>query len=88
MTTTVNIKAVLDGEPLEKCIRHSQPKIKPQNFKIGDHVTYRRQNREHEPLGLVRGIIESLTRTTCVMLDTATGEPVAASLDRVPKAGS
>ena len=88
MTTTVNIKAVLDGEPLEKCIRHSQPKTTPPKFKIGDHVTYRRRDRDQEPLGLVRGIIESLTRTTCVMLDTATGEPVAASLDRIEKAGA
>ena len=88
MTTTVNINAVLDGKPLDKCIRHSQPKIKPQHFKVGNLVTYRRQDREHEPLGLVQGVIETLTLTTCLILDTATGEPVAASLDRVQKAGS
>ena len=88
MTTTVNIKAVLDGEPLEKCIRHSQPKIKPQHFKVGEAVTYRRQNREHEPLGLVQGVIESLTLTSCLILDKATDEPVAASLDRVEKSGA
>ena len=88
MTTTININAVLDGKPLDKCIRHSQPKIKPQHFKVGDHVTYRRRNREHEPLGLVQGVIDSLTLTSCVILDKATDEPVAASLDRVEKAGS
>ena len=88
MTTTVNIEAVLDGKPLDKCIRHSQPKIKPQHFKVGDHVTYRRRDRGQKPLGLVQGIIESLTLTSCVILDTTTGEPVAASLDRIEKAGA
>ena len=88
MTTTVKIEAVLDGEPLEKCIRHSEPKIKLQHFKVGEAVTYRRQNREHEPLGLVQGVIDRLTLTSCVILDTATDELVAAPLDRIEKAGA
>ena len=88
MTTIVNIEAVLDGEPLEKCIRHSQPKIKPQHFKVGEAVTYRRRDRDQEPLGLGRGVIATLTLTSCQILDMATDELVAASLDRVEKAGA
>ena len=73
---------------MKENLNMTKSKTNSLKFKIGGHVTYRRRNRDQEPLGLVRGIIESLTRTTCVMLDTATGEPVAASLNRVSKAGS
>ena len=66
----------------------TKSKTNSPKFKVGDHVTYRRQNREHEPLGLVQGVIESLTLTSCLILDKATDELVAASLDRVEKAGA
>jgi hypothetical protein len=66
----------------------TKSKTTPPKFKIGDRVTYRRRDRDQEPLGLVRGVIATLTLTTCQILDTATDELVAASLDRVEKAGS
>jgi len=53
-----------------------------------DHVEYTRQDRDHKPLGIVRGFINEMSNTSCTIFDTATGDLVAASLDRVRKAGS
>jgi hypothetical protein len=52
------------------------------------HVEYTRQDRDHKPLGIVRGFIDGMSNTSCTIFDTATGDLVAASLDRVRKVGA
>lgn len=56
-----------------------------ESFQIDDKVTYRRQGIGGKPLKLVRGFIEDLTVTTCIIYDTATGDLVAAPLNRVER---
>jgi len=83
---TVNIKAVQDGKPLEECVRHAPtPATKARHFQRGDKVRYQRQDRAGHGLTTVRGYIDSLTMTSCVIDDPLTDEDelVAASLDRV-----
>ena len=53
-----------------------------------DHVEYTRQDRDRKPLGTVRGFIDEMSSTSCTILNTATGDLVAASLDRVRKVGA
>jgi hypothetical protein len=51
-------------------------------------VTYRRRDREGKPLSLVKGFIDEISATSCLIFNTATGDLVAASLDRVRRVGS
>jgi len=53
-----------------------------------DHVEYIRQDRDHKPLEIVRGFIDEMSNTSCTILNTATGDLVAASLDRVRRVGA
>jgi len=52
-------------------------------FQKSDRVIYQRQDHDGQPLSIVRGFIESLTYTTCVIEELHTDELVAAALDRV-----
>jgi len=55
----------------------------PRPLQKDDRVIYQRQDHDGQPLSIVRGFIESLTRTTCVIEEHHTDELVAAALDRV-----
>ena len=90
MKTTVDIAAVLAGKPLEQCVKKIKSKAQKRAdmLALHDRVTYQRQNMAGEPLGAVKGFIDEMTRTSCSIFDTATGDLVAASLSRVRKVGS
>jgi hypothetical protein len=55
---------------------------------VYDRVEYQRQDRDHKPLTISRGFIDQMGNTSCLILNTATGDLVAASLDRVRKVGA
>jgi len=81
---TVDLKAVLDLKPLDDCVRYApEPTATSRPFQKGDRVIYQRQDHDGQPLSIVRGFIESLTRTTCVIEEHHTDELAAAALDRV-----
>ena len=63
-------------------------KTKTPRLQVNDRVTYRRRDREGKPLGLVKGFIDEISATSCLIFNTASGDLVAASLDRVRKVGS
>ena len=89
MKTTVDIAAVLAGKPLGQCVKKIKSKAQKRTdtLALHDRVTYQRQGMAGKPLGIVKGFISEMTRTSCTIFDTATGDLVAASLDRVRKVG-
>ena len=63
-------------------------KTKTPRLRMHDRVTYRRRDREGKPLSLVRGFVDELSSISCLIFNTASGDLVAASLDRVRKVGA
>ena len=52
-------------------------------FQKSDRVIYQRLDYNGQPLSIVRGLIESLTRTSCIIEEHHTANLVAAALHRV-----
>jgi len=77
--TKVNIKKVLDGLPLERCIKHDKP-ASVDRWHTLDRVSYRRVNGD-----IVRGFIDSISHDAAYIFDTRNGDIVACNINRLER---